>query len=44
MAFGKTIRTWFDGRWHDDPAADAVEFNEMGATDCVLDLHSPEQP
>lgn len=33
-----------DGRWHDDPAADAVELNEMGATDCVLDLRSAEEP
>jgi 1,4-alpha-glucan branching enzyme len=27
-----------DGRWHDDPAADDVELNDVGAADCIVDL------
>ena len=26
------------GRWHDDPSADDVRFNENGTTDCIIDL------
>ena len=32
-----------DGRWHDDPAADAVALNDVGATDCIIDLTEPAE-
>jgi len=31
-----------DGRWHDDPAADAISPNADGGTNCVVDLRRPQ--
>jgi 1,4-alpha-glucan branching enzyme len=32
------------GRWHDDPAADAVEPSGYGSTDCIIDLTRTDWP
>ena len=31
------------GRWHDDPSADAVEANDHGGLDCIVDLTEPDE-